>query len=176
MSKVTKFTLLWIWQLPPAKKNTIKRRYCWQIYWTPSISHNDIVSNWGIISNFLFQISANFSDSRYRPWPRVKQFLMDLEPGAFVCDVGQWSSFIESHICLHSIRAKNEDPYNYIRIDIEDLIQSCKISRIHNILLMTLSFIFMDWEIINQSIFRHMLLWIVYLKRLIMKYYALIRA
>jgi len=34
------------------------------------------------------QISANFSDSRYRPWPRVKQFLMDLEPGAFVCDVG----------------------------------------------------------------------------------------
>ena len=34
------------------------------------------------------QISANFSDSRYRPWPRVKQFLMDLEPGSFVCDVG----------------------------------------------------------------------------------------
>ena len=38
------------------------------------------------------QISANFSDSRYRPWPRVKQFLMDLEPGAFVCDVGKKSS------------------------------------------------------------------------------------
>ena len=35
------------------------------------------------------QISANFSDSRYRPWPRVKQFLMDLEPGSFVCDVGE---------------------------------------------------------------------------------------
>ena len=35
------------------------------------------------------QISANFSDSRYRPWPRVKQFLMDLEPGSFVCDVGK---------------------------------------------------------------------------------------
>ena len=34
------------------------------------------------------QISANFSDSRYRPWPRVKQFLMDLEPGSFVADVG----------------------------------------------------------------------------------------
>ena len=37
------------------------------------------------------QISANFSDSRYRAWPRVKQFLMDLEPGAFVCDVGEYS-------------------------------------------------------------------------------------
>ena len=34
------------------------------------------------------QISGNFTDSRYRPWPRVKQFLTDLEPGAFVCDVG----------------------------------------------------------------------------------------
>jgi hypothetical protein len=35
------------------------------------------------------QISATFSDSRYRAWPRVKQFLMDLEPGAIVCDVGK---------------------------------------------------------------------------------------
>ena len=44
--------------------------------------------------SFFLQISANFSDSRYRPWPRVKQFLMDLEPGAFVCDVGQNSPLI----------------------------------------------------------------------------------
>ena len=34
------------------------------------------------------QIACHFSDSRYRAWPRVKQFLLDLEPGSFVCDVG----------------------------------------------------------------------------------------
>ena len=59
----------------------------------PEISNSEIVSNQAMISIFHFQISANFSDSRYRPWPRVKQFLMDLEPGAFVCDVGQSSKF-----------------------------------------------------------------------------------
>ena len=41
------------------------------------------------------QISANFSDSRYRPWPRVKQFLMDLEPGSFVCDVGECKTALQ---------------------------------------------------------------------------------
>lgn len=35
------------------------------------------------------QIACHFSDSRYRAWPRVKQFLLDLEPGSFVCDVGK---------------------------------------------------------------------------------------
>ncbi|XP_063596365.1 probable tRNA methyltransferase 9B [Penaeus indicus] len=34
------------------------------------------------------QISAHFSSARYRAWPRVRQFLTDLEPGAFVADVG----------------------------------------------------------------------------------------
>ncbi len=43
------------------------------------------------------QISANFSDSRYRAWPRVKQFLMDLEPGSFVCDVGKPCSTVVGH-------------------------------------------------------------------------------
>lgn len=41
-------------------------------------------------------ILGNFSDSRYRPWPRVKQFLMDLEPGSFVCDVGNCVDLFES--------------------------------------------------------------------------------
>lgn len=36
------------------------------------------------------QIACHFSDSRYRAWPRVKQFLLDLEPGSFVCDVGKF--------------------------------------------------------------------------------------
>ncbi|XP_071514369.1 uncharacterized protein fid isoform X2 [Panulirus ornatus] len=34
------------------------------------------------------QISAHFSSARYRAWPRVKQFLTDLEPGSFVADIG----------------------------------------------------------------------------------------
>ncbi|KAK4328808.1 hypothetical protein Pmani_000804 [Petrolisthes manimaculis] len=34
------------------------------------------------------QISVHFSGARYRAWPRVRQFLADLEPGAFVADVG----------------------------------------------------------------------------------------
>lgn len=35
------------------------------------------------------QISQQLSDSRYRTWPKVKQFIQDLEPGSLVCDVGK---------------------------------------------------------------------------------------
>ena len=35
------------------------------------------------------QISQHISDNRYRAWPRVKQFLQDLEPGSILCDVGK---------------------------------------------------------------------------------------
>ncbi|XP_063887365.1 serine/arginine repetitive matrix protein 2-like isoform X2 [Scylla paramamosain] len=34
------------------------------------------------------QISVHFSSGRHRVWPRVRQFLLDLEPGSFVADVG----------------------------------------------------------------------------------------
>ncbi|XP_054715295.1 uncharacterized protein LOC129224772 [Uloborus diversus] len=34
------------------------------------------------------RIARHFADTRYRPWPRVRQFLMDLEPGSLVVDVG----------------------------------------------------------------------------------------
>jgi len=36
------------------------------------------------------EIACHFTDTRYRAWPRVKQFLMDLEPGSILCDVGKW--------------------------------------------------------------------------------------
>ena len=35
------------------------------------------------------QISQHVSDNKYRAWPRVKQFLQDLEPGTLLCDVGK---------------------------------------------------------------------------------------
>lgn len=34
------------------------------------------------------QLSHHFSEERYRPWPRVRQFLEQLEPGSLVCDAG----------------------------------------------------------------------------------------
>ena len=29
------------------------------------------------------------ADNRYRAWPRVKEFIQDLEPGSIICDVGK---------------------------------------------------------------------------------------
>lgn len=37
------------------------------------------------------EIASHFIDTRYRVWPRVNQFLMDLEPGSIICDVGKSS-------------------------------------------------------------------------------------
>lgn len=34
------------------------------------------------------QLSHHFSEERYRPWPRVRLFLEQLEPGSLVCDAG----------------------------------------------------------------------------------------
>lgn len=35
------------------------------------------------------QLSHHFSEDRYRPWPRVRNFLQQLEPGSLVCDAGK---------------------------------------------------------------------------------------
>ena len=35
------------------------------------------------------QISGHVADNRYRAWPRVKEFIQDLEPGSIICDVGK---------------------------------------------------------------------------------------
>ena len=53
--------------------------------------------------SYYFILAGNFTDSRYRPWPRVKQFLMDLEPGSFVCDVGELWVFYQDNIIISSI-------------------------------------------------------------------------
>ena len=38
------------------------------------------------------QMARQLTDLRHRPWPRVRQFLTDLEPGSLVCDVGKSES------------------------------------------------------------------------------------
>ena len=35
----------------------------------------------------------HFSGVRYKAWPRVKKFIMDLEPGSLVADVGRSKPF-----------------------------------------------------------------------------------
>ena len=34
------------------------------------------------------KIAPHFSDTRYKPWPRIEEFLKELEAGALVYDVG----------------------------------------------------------------------------------------
>lgn len=34
------------------------------------------------------KIAPHFSNTRYKPWPRVEAFLNDVEPGSLVADVG----------------------------------------------------------------------------------------
>ena len=47
------------------------------------------------------QISQHVSDNKYRAWPRVKQFLQDLEPGTLLCDVGK--NEIRKVVVIHSV-------------------------------------------------------------------------
>jgi ubiquinone/menaquinone biosynthesis C-methylase UbiE len=34
------------------------------------------------------KIAEHFSNTRYKAWPRIEKFLMELEPGSLVLDVG----------------------------------------------------------------------------------------
>ena len=34
-------------------------------------------------------IAPHFSDTRYKPWPRIAEFLLNLPAGSIVADVGQ---------------------------------------------------------------------------------------
>lgn len=34
------------------------------------------------------KIAPYFNDSRYKAWPKVRQFLLDLPPGSIVADIG----------------------------------------------------------------------------------------
>ncbi len=40
------------------------------------------------------QTAHHFSGVRYKAWPRVKKFLLELEPGSIVADVGEFNQNI----------------------------------------------------------------------------------
>ena len=35
------------------------------------------------------QIAEHFSDTRFKPWPRIARFLMEQPPGSIIADVGE---------------------------------------------------------------------------------------
>lgn len=41
------------------------------------------------------RIAPFFNDSRYKAWPRVRQFLLEQEPGSIVADVGKVPNFYQ---------------------------------------------------------------------------------
>ena len=45
------------------------------------------------ISGTQFPAGASADSQRGRAWPKVKQFLSELEPGSLVCDVGKQNLF-----------------------------------------------------------------------------------
>ena len=44
------------------------------------------------------QIAEHFSDTRFKPWPRIAQFLMEQPPGSLIADVGEDKRLVD--ICL----------------------------------------------------------------------------
>lgn len=40
------------------------------------------------VHNVYERISSNFFDSRYKPWPKVRQFVETLSPGSLIADIG----------------------------------------------------------------------------------------
>lgn len=59
----------------------------------------------------VYQQISNASDSlpdRGRAWPRVKQFLSDLEPGSLVCDVGESIKFFLNKTEIFNVSRKKK--------------------------------------------------------------------
>ncbi len=40
------------------------------------------------------QTAHHFTGVRYKAWPRVKKFLLELEPGSIVADVGKFIRYL----------------------------------------------------------------------------------
>lgn len=57
------------------------------------------------------RIADDFESQQYKPWPKIREFLLNLEPGSLVLDVGKYppptlhqkvkNDFIKrTHVCL----------------------------------------------------------------------------
>ena len=45
------------------------------------------------------EIAAHFSDTRFKPWPRVAEFLASRPPGSLIADVGEdFSSLLPCNV------------------------------------------------------------------------------
>lgn len=54
------------------------------------------------------KIAPYFNDSRYKAWPKVRQFLLDLEPGSIVADIGACRLQQEFHLRLKTAFYNND--------------------------------------------------------------------
>lgn len=55
-----------------------------------SVAEERVARSVALEKAYVHDVYEQFSDGpRGRPWPKVNQFLADLEPGSLVCDVGK---------------------------------------------------------------------------------------
>jgi hypothetical protein len=47
-----------------------------------------------------------------KPWPKVTQFLHDLEPGSLVCDIGEYNTYTVLPVVRHDPSAFRAIPIN----------------------------------------------------------------
>lgn len=43
------------------------------------------------------KIAPYFNDNRYKAWPKVREFLLDLSPGSIVADIGGYTGSSSTH-------------------------------------------------------------------------------
>lgn len=61
-----------------------------------SVAEERVARSVALEKAYVHDVYEQFSDGpRGRPWPKVNQFLADLEPGSLVCDVGEYKSVLE---------------------------------------------------------------------------------
>lgn len=51
--------------------------------------NNPVLKEKEHVHEIYSQIATHFSDTRYKPWPKIAEFLESLPDGSIVADVGQ---------------------------------------------------------------------------------------
>lgn len=60
----------------------------YELAWHPMMMDEAADLEAKYVHDVYSQIARHFSDTRYKPWPRIAQFLLTLPPGCLVADVG----------------------------------------------------------------------------------------